>query len=95
MYRAYLGQRKYGLVQSEIRVPGAPGPLARVRLLAQYLAASNKQQRAKLVEEDLEKLLLDNDDDPKSALIVANIYYYEQNYEQALKVLNRIEDLEW
>lgn len=95
MYRAYIGQRKYGLVQSEIRVPGASGPLAGVRLLAQYLAATNKQQRAKLVEEDLEKLQLEINDDSKLALIVASIYYFENNYGQALKVLNRIDDLEW
>lgn len=92
LYRALLGQRKYGVVQSQIK-PGAAPPLQAIKLLAQFL---QDQQQTSVVGE-LEALVASSSLDPSSvvvAIAAATVYCHLDNYEAALKVLNQHDTLE-
>ena len=93
MYRAYVAQKKYGLVMSEIRA-SMPAPLQAVKLLAQYLSQSTTGERAAIAAQ-IDASLDDYTDDPISALMAATIYYHEENFDTALKVLHNTTDIEW
>ncbi|KAK7016429.1 hypothetical protein SK128_021086 [Halocaridina rubra] len=90
--RALIGQRKYGVVQSEIKSSGPP-PLQALKLLANYLQSTSG--RASVVNE-LESQLSGSVDLTNTALLVvaATIYCHEDNYEAALRVLNQSDALE-
>ncbi|KAK4313568.1 hypothetical protein Pmani_015100 [Petrolisthes manimaculis] len=92
LYRSLIGQRKYGVVQSEIK-PSAPAPLQALKLLARYL--QSPENRSTVVSE-LESQLSGNVDLTNTALLIvaATIYCHEENYEGALRVLNQSDALE-
>lgn len=92
LYRALIGQRKYGVVQSEIKA-SAPPPLQALKLLAQYFQSTSG--RSSVVNE-LEAQLSKSVDLTNIALLVvaATIYSHEDNYEAALRVLNQSDALE-
>jgi len=92
LYRALIGQRKYGVVQSEIKASAAP-PLQALKLLARYLYSSS--DRVTIVN-DLEAQLSGNVDMANTALLIvaATIYCHEDNYEAALRVLSQSDALE-
>ncbi|XP_071532229.1 coatomer subunit epsilon [Panulirus ornatus] len=92
LYRALIGQRKYGVVQSEIKSSGA-APLQALKLLAHYL--QSPESRPTLVNE-LESQLSGNVDLTNTAMLVvaATIYCQEENYEASLRVLNQSDALE-
>ncbi|XP_063598109.1 coatomer subunit epsilon-like [Penaeus indicus] len=92
LYRALIGQRKYGVVQSEIKA-SAPPPLQALKLLAQYFQFPSN--RVTIVN-DLESQLSGNVDLSNTALLIvaATIYCHEDNYEGALRALSQSDALE-
>nr|CAG4645692.1 EOG090X0A8E [Lynceus sp. MCZ IZ 141354] len=92
LYRAYLAQKKYGVVSSEIHGGFAP-ELQSLKLLADYLASPAKRESivSKIDQQmngtvDLKNYVL--------FLSAATIYFHEQNYETCLKVLHQSDHLE-
>ncbi|XP_039254718.1 coatomer subunit epsilon-like [Styela clava] len=92
MYRAYIAQKKFGVVLDEISSLGS-SELQAVKLLAQYLAdSSNKDQVLKEVENKLSgNIDIENTVLP---LIAASIYSHEENFDSALRILHSAESLE-
>ncbi|KAL1431156.1 hypothetical protein MTO96_014541 [Rhipicephalus appendiculatus] len=93
LYRAYIVQRKYGVVLDEIRSM-APDELQCIRMLADYLSGdmARKDQVVKQLDQKLSKSLDVNN--VILPVVAATIYYHEQNYEAALRVLHQNDSLE-
>ncbi|CAI6363847.1 unnamed protein product [Macrosiphum euphorbiae] len=91
MYRAYLAQKKYGIVLAEIKT-NSPAELKPFKLLAEYLQTpGNRNSILKTLEQELENMYEIN----HSLVIVATtIYNHEHNYESALRVLKNDDTLE-
>ncbi|NXF14179.1 COPE protein, partial [Smithornis capensis] len=92
LFRAYIAQRKYGVVLDEIKGSGSP-ELQAVRMFAEYL--SNEGQRDAIVAE-LDKKMAKSVDVANSTflLMAASIYFHEQNPDAALRTLHQGESLE-
>merc|ERR1711976_46772 len=92
MYRAYLAQRKFGVVLDEV-TSGGPQELQAVRTLADYL--SNESRRDKLVAELDAKMSGNVDLSNCTALLMAgSVYYHHGNFDAALRTLHQSESLE-
>ncbi|KAM7303124.1 coatomer subunit epsilon [Ixodes scapularis] len=93
LYRAYIAQRKYGVVLDEIRSMAAE-ELRCIRLLADYLSGdrARKDQVARELDQSMAKSMDVNN--VILPLVAATIYYHEQNYEAALRVLHQTDSLE-
>lgn len=93
MYRAYVAQRKYGVVINEIR-SSSPPELQSVRTLALYLAG-DADKKFDIVNNLEEKLKAVGDADGNTVLLMgALIYYHEQNYDAVLRLLQKSDHLE-
>jgi len=87
MYRAYMAQRKFGVVLDEIKADGgAAQELAAVRRFAEFLAAPAERREALAAAAD--KALTSGVDDVIGPLMAANIHFYDGNHEAALRCLN-------
>jgi coatomer subunit epsilon len=89
MYRAFIAQKKYGVVLDDIK-QNAPEELRFIRLLADYLA--NESKRETIVSDLDAKIGSLSTNSSSVLLIIAMIYYLEENYEFALKILHNADD---
>uniref|UniRef100_G1LYJ9 Coatomer subunit epsilon n=1 Tax=Ailuropoda melanoleuca TaxID=9646 RepID=G1LYJ9_AILME len=93
LYRAYLAQRKYGVVLDEIKPSSAP-ELQAVHMFAEYLA--NDSQRDSIVAElDREMSRSVDVTNTTFLLMAASIYFHDQNPDAALRALHQGDSLEW
>ncbi|XP_036607025.1 coatomer subunit epsilon-like [Trichosurus vulpecula] len=92
LYRAYLAQRKYGVVLDEIKANSSP-ELQAVRMFADYL--SSESQRDAIVA-DLDRKMAKNVDVANTTflLMAASIYFHDKNPDAALPTLHQGESLE-
>jgi len=92
MYRAYMAQKKYGLISDEIK-PNMSSQLKSIKLLANYLSGDSNV-RADILK-GLESRVSNTDVNAfMEILIYASIYYYENIYESALRILHSCEHIE-
>uniref|UniRef100_A0A8B9ES11 Coatomer subunit epsilon n=1 Tax=Anser cygnoides TaxID=8845 RepID=A0A8B9ES11_ANSCY len=92
LFRAYIAQRKYGVVLDEIKANASP-ELQAVRMFAEYL--SNESQRDAIVA-DLDKKMAKSVDVANTTflLMAASIYFHDKNPDAALRTLHQGESLE-
>ncbi|CRL06589.1 CLUMA_CG019572, isoform A [Clunio marinus] len=89
MYRSYLATNRYRVVLDE--VPSS-GELLPIRFFADYLL--NKNKFADLIEILEKKIQSDDDCHIIYRVIAAIMYIHENQYEEALRILNGTTDLE-
>ncbi|VVC28974.1 Tetratricopeptide-like helical domain,Coatomer, epsilon subunit [Cinara cedri] len=92
MYRAYLAQKKYGIVLAELKTNSHPD-LQPFKLLAEYLQSPDNRDS---VMHALERELSESSSELNHSLLIvaATIYNHEHNYESALRVLKNDDSLE-
>ncbi|XP_014742652.1 PREDICTED: coatomer subunit epsilon [Sturnus vulgaris] len=92
LFRAYIAQRKFGVVLDEIKASASP-ELQAVRMFAEFLA--NESQRDSIVAE-LDKKMSKSVDVANCTflLMAASIYLHSQNPDAALRALHQGESLE-
>lgn len=92
MYRAFLAQRKFGVVLDDINSSHPPELLA-VKMFAEYLS---DESRREAIMKDLDgKMSGSYDVSNNTFLVIAgSMYYLEQNFDAALRALHQSDALE-
>ncbi|NWX54591.1 COPE protein, partial [Promerops cafer] len=92
LFRAYIAQRKFGVVLDEIKASASP-ELQAVKMFAQFLASES--QRDSIVA-DLDKKMAKSVDVANCTflLMAASIYFHDQNPDAALRALHQGDSLE-
>ncbi|KAK1152486.1 coatomer subunit epsilon-like [Acipenser oxyrinchus oxyrinchus] len=92
LYRAYIAQRKYGVVLDDVK-PSSSAELQAVRMFAEYL--SNEARRDAIVAE-LDKRMGKSVDVSNTSflLMAASIYFHDSNTDAALRTLHQGESIE-
>ncbi|XP_075405234.1 coatomer subunit epsilon [Tenrec ecaudatus] len=92
LYRAYLAQRKYGVVLDEIKPTSAP-ELQAVRMLAEYLSSEDQRD---VVVAHLDREMSRNVDVANTTflLMAASVYLHDGNPDAALRTLHQGDSLE-
>uniref|UniRef100_A0A287D1E6 Coatomer subunit epsilon n=1 Tax=Ictidomys tridecemlineatus TaxID=43179 RepID=A0A287D1E6_ICTTR len=93
LYRAYLAQRKYGVVLDEIKPSSAP-ELQAVRMFAEYLASESRRDSI-VAELDREMSRSVDVTNTTFLLMAASVYFHDQNPDAALRTLHQGDSLEW
>ncbi|XP_071456991.1 coatomer subunit epsilon isoform X2 [Marmota flaviventris] len=92
LYRAYLAQRKYGVVLDEIKPSSAP-ELQAVRMFAEYLASESSRDSI-VAELDREMSRSVDVTNTTFLLMAASVYFHDQNPDAALRTLHQGDSLE-
>uniref|UniRef100_A0A2K6BVX0 Coatomer subunit epsilon n=1 Tax=Macaca nemestrina TaxID=9545 RepID=A0A2K6BVX0_MACNE len=92
LYRAYLAQRKFGVVLDEIKPSSAP-ELQAVRMFADYLAHESRRDSI-VAELDREMSRSVDVTNTTFLLMAASVYLHDQNPDAALRALHQGDSLE-
>jgi len=92
-YRSAIALRKYNYVINDIGTATQSSDLAFIRSFAQYLQAHDNADADKMdaIIAELEKELEDKDGhlSVNQTVVLSSVYYYEERYDDALKLLER------
>eukprot|EP00126_Sphaerothecum_destruens_P008331 Sdes_comp20173_c0_seq1m13382 len=93
MYRAYIAQKKYNIVKTEISQK-SPTSLQAILLLAQHISEPH-EDKSKIVEQ-MENWLCDEmiGNNPIVKLVAGLVYFSQENYDDCMRILHDSNDLE-
>ncbi|KAG2463465.1 COPE protein, partial [Polypterus senegalus] len=92
LYRAYIAQKKYGVVLEDIKANSSP-ELQAVRMFAEFLSSESKRES---ILAELDKKMAKSVDVANTSflLMAAAIYLHDNNTDAALRTLHQGESLE-